>query len=85
MFQKHAFRYSEPVVWVREGRGGPGYEDRAVGRAMRTGVGRVTIQVYRASDASWVVRSVAPDELHRPTDADLQRLTELEQANRKAA
>lgn len=85
MFQNHAFHYFEPIVWVREGRGGPGYEDRAVGRAMRTGVGRVTIQVYRASDDSWVIRSVAPGELHRPTDADLRRLLELEHADRKAA
>lgn len=85
MSQKHKFENSEPIVWVRDGRGGPGYEDHAVGRVVRTSAGRITIQVYRAADATWVIRSVGGTELQRPSEADLQRLLELERADRKAA
>ncbi|HEX7325022.1 MAG TPA: hypothetical protein VF292_06685 [Rhodanobacteraceae bacterium] len=85
MFNDHKFHRAEPVVWVRNGRGGPGYEDRAVGRIVRASVGRVTIQVYRADDQAWVIRSVAPGELHTPARADLERLDQLERTGRKAA
>lgn len=85
MFDKNVFHTSEPIVWVRDGRGGPGYEDHAVGRILRASAGRVTVQVYRADDRSWVIRSVAADELQRPSEADLQRLVRLEQNDLKAA
>ncbi len=76
---------SQPIVWIRNGRGGPGYEDRAVGRVVRTGVGRVTILVFRASDAAWVIRSVGPHELEAATGADLARLEVLERQDRRSA
>lgn len=85
MFQKQKFENSEPIVWVRGGRGGPGYEDRAVGRVLRASTGRITVQVYRADDGSWVIRSVAAEELQRPNAADMRRLTDLERADLKAA
>lgn len=85
MFDKDTFHTSEPIVWVRDGRGGPGYEDHAVGRVLRASAGRVTVQVYRADDRSWVIRSVAAEELQRPNNADLQRLVDLERADLKVA
>lgn len=83
--KKSRFRNSDPVVWVRDGRGGPGYESRAVGRVVRASVGRVTVQVFRADDQAWVIRSVAARELQQPTADDLHRLVALERADRQAA
>jgi len=76
---------SRPIVWTRNSRGGPGYEDRAVGRVVRTGAGRVTILVFRASDETWVIRSVGPRELESATGTDLARLEALELQDRRPA
>jgi len=76
---------SQPIVWTRHSRGGPGYEDRAVGRVVRTGAGRVTILVFRASDEAWVIRSVGPRELEPATGTDLARLEALELQDRRPA
>lgn len=85
MFDKDTFHTSEPIVWVRDGRGGPGYADHAIGRVLRASAGRVTVRVYRAEDQAWVIRSVAAEELQRPGEADLQHLIDLERADLKAA
>ena len=85
MLSKKNFLKSDPITWVREGRGGPGYEDRAVGRIVRTGVGRVTILVYRALDHAWIIRSVGADELEPATPADLAQLEKLEREDVRAA
>lgn len=86
MFKKKRFSDSQPVVWVRNGRGGPGYEDRAVGRVVRPGTGRVSVFVFRADDQAWVIRSVGASELEPANGPDLARLESLEQQDfRKAA
>lgn len=85
MLQKKRFLKSAPVVWVRGGRGGAGYEDRAVGRIVRTGADRVTILVYRALDDAWVIRSVGAAELEPASPADLARLEGLEREGVRAA
>ena len=85
MLHKKHFPKLAPVVWVREGRGGSGYEDRAVGRIVRTGVDRVTILVYRALDHAWVIRSVGAVELEPASPADLVRLEQLESEGVRAA
>lgn len=76
---------SRPIVWIRNSRGGSGYEDRAVGRVVRTGASRVTILVFRASDEAWVIRSVGPGELLPATGTDLARLEALELQDRRPA
>ena len=85
MLHKKHFLKSAPVGWVREGRGGSGYEDRAVGRIVRTGVDRVTILVYRALDDAWIIRSVGAAELEPASPADLVRLEKLEREGVRAA
>lgn len=85
MFNTRNLMGSQPIVWTRNSRGGPGYEDRAVGRVVRTGVGRVTILVYRASDETWVIRSVGPLELEPATGTDLAHLEALERQDRRPA
>lgn len=76
------------VVWVREGRGGPGYGERAVARVIRTNDdGRVTISVFRDDDETWVIRSVGAEELQHPMADERRRLEalETEHARRLAA
>ncbi|HEX7324278.1 MAG TPA: hypothetical protein VF292_02850 [Rhodanobacteraceae bacterium] len=76
------------VIWVREGRGGAGYGERAVARVVRTnGDGRVTISVFRDDDETWVIRSVGAGELQRPMADERRHLEtlELEHARRLAA
>ena len=85
MLNKRQFVGSDPVVWTRNSRGGPGYTDRAVGRVVRTGVGRVTILVFRASDTTWVVRSVGVHEIAPAAGADLAQLEELERQDQRPA
>lgn len=85
MLNKRHFVGSNPIVWIRNDRGGPGYANRAVGRIVRTGVGRVTILVFRASDETWVVRSVGAHELSPATGADLAQLEELERQDQRPA
>ncbi|MGH8233088.1 MAG: hypothetical protein ACREPU_02675 [Rhodanobacteraceae bacterium] len=85
MLSKKNHLKSTPIVWVREGRGGSGYEDRAVGRIVRTGVDRITILVYRALDHAWVIRSVGADELEPATPADLAQLEKLEREDVRVA
>jgi hypothetical protein len=86
MFKKKRFCDAQPVVWVRNGRGGPGYEDRAVGRVVRAGTGRISVFVFRADDQAWVIRSVGASELEPANESDLARLESLEQHDcRKAA
>lgn len=85
MLHKKHFLKSAPIAWVREGRGGSGYEDRAVGRVVRTGVDRVTILVYRALDNAWVIRSVGFAELEPATPADLAQLEKLEREDVRVA
>jgi hypothetical protein len=52
---------------------------------VRTGAGRVTILVFRASDETWVIRSVGPRELESATGTDLARLEALELQDRRPA
>jgi len=85
MLHKKHFLKSDPVDWVRGGRGGAGYEDRALGRIVRTGADRVTILVYRALDDAWIIRSVGAAELELATPADLARLEMLEREGIRAA
>ena len=84
LHKKHLLK-SDPVVWVRGRRGGAGYEDRALGRIVRTGADRVTILVYRALDDAWIIRSVGAAELEPATPADLARLEMLEREGIRAA
>lgn len=85
MFSTKQLVGMQPIVWTRDSRGGPGYEDRAVGRVVRTGAGRVTVQVFRASDEAWVIRSVGPHELEVATGTDLKRLEALERQEQRSA
>jgi hypothetical protein len=85
MLNKKQLSKLAPVVWVREGRGGSGYEDRAVGRVVRAGFDRVTISVYRAMDDAWVIRSVGAAELEAASPVDLARLEHLEGEGVRAA
>ncbi len=76
---------NDPIVWVRRGRGGPGYGERAVGRFVRMSVSRLTVDVYRQADECWVLRSIGPDEIEAPTPSERVLLEELEARMRFAA
>ncbi|HEU0196164.1 MAG TPA: hypothetical protein VFQ88_02980 [Nevskiaceae bacterium] len=86
MSSKVDLRRDAPVIWVREGRGGPGYGERALARVTRTNSdGRVTITVYREDDNAWVLRSVGADELQRPAADEIRRIEDLEMASDRVA
>lgn len=78
MFRRNDYFLSQPVVWVRNGRGGPGYGDDAPGRVVRSNAARVTVLVYREADRTWLFRSVGRAELRPATTDESSRLKVLE-------
>lgn len=82
MFRQNEFSRSEPVVWVRDWRGGPGYGYGALGRVVRSNATRVTVLVYREADRMWLLRSVGRDELRPATKDESGRIEILEAENR---
>lgn len=85
MFRRNEFSRSEPIVWVRNGNGGPGYANDAPGRVVRSGDSRVTVLVYREADRTWLMRSVGRDELRLATADEVRRIEALEAEARNHA
>lgn len=82
MLRRNDYFLSQAVVWVREGRGGPGYGDNAPGRVVRSNATRVTVLVFREADRTWLFRSVGRAELRPATRDESSCLKILEAEDR---
>ena len=82
MLRRNDYFLSQPVVWVRDWRGGPGYGVAAPGRVVRSNATRVTVLVYREADRTWLFRSVGRAELRPATRDESSRMELLEADDR---